>query len=209
MNKSVRNLTNIFIAAIFAFIVAGIYMYVERQKGALLDKSVIIYVLAKVIVSYITLMFFVFSIFYTVKRYVKTKNIFYGLPCVIVLGSILIAKIFFKEINTEQFNYNIYLDKRMVIIENIEKGIWRTHETARVELPFEYKEEEDSGLGRIFLVHTDKGNGIYFCLSSFIDSSSGYVFLTNHLPDDSKFMVDKTILFEEYGEGWYRCATYY
>lgn len=212
MNKIVENLKALFIITIitiFACLVAGQNIYVASHKGTLLDKSVILYMFIQVISLYITLIFFLFTLFYTVTKYLKTRNILYGLPSLIVLLSILTSMIFFKEINEEQFNYNIYHDKRMTIIENIEQGIWRTYETAEIELPHEYKEEQENGLGRVYLVHTDKGKGIYFCVSSFIDTSSGYVYLTDDLPNNSKYMVDHVVLFEEYDTKWYSCSTYY
>lgn len=208
MNKIAQKLKALFII-VLACLAAGQNMYVASHKGTLLDKSVILYMLVHVISWYITLIFFLFTLFYAVEKYLKTRNILYGLPGLVVVLSILTSIIFFKEINEEQLNYNIYHDKRMIIIENIEQGIWRTHETAEIELPHEYKEEQEEGLGYVYLVRTNKGKGVYFCVSSFVDTSSGYVYLTDDLPDDSKYMVDRVILFKEYDTRWYSCSTDY
>ena len=208
MNKIAEKLKVLFII-VLACLVAGQNMYVASHKGTLLDKSVILYMLVHVISWYITLIFFLFTFFYAVEKYLKTRNILYGLPGLVVLLAILTSIIFFKEINEKQFNYNIYHDKRMVIVENIEQGIWRTDETGAIELPHEYKEEQEEGLGRVYLVRTNQGKGIYFCVTSFVDTSSGYVYLTDNLPEDSKYMVDRVLLFEEYDTNWYRCSTDY
>ncbi|MGN1332327.1 MAG: hypothetical protein ACI4V0_06155 [Lachnospiraceae bacterium] len=192
--------------SILAGIFSGLYLYTAKYKGRILEESIILYVLGQLMVYYVTVLLFLCSLIYGIKSYRKTKKLIYGIPCIGILLTMLLAQFFFAEINRDQMNYSVYLNKRKEIIEKIETGSWTANDAGKIELPADYQKEARKGLGHVYLVHTGKGNGIYFMASPGMEGSSGYVYLTDKIPETNSYSTGQITLLREYDSQWYSCA---
>ncbi|MBQ9990424.1 MAG: hypothetical protein IJP31_05720 [Lachnospiraceae bacterium] len=199
----------LFIFSVLAVIWSVVYIYIAKNKGYLWDKHIIFYVGIWLGSCFLTFCFLLTALVYGVKKgREETGRLIYAVPGGILLVAVLVANLFFHEMDRSQFNYYRYRDRRKEIVEEIQQGKLAI-ENGSVLLPYEYTEEAENGMGQVSLIHTKKGTGIYFCSSpTLYDSTSGYVYLTDRLPENASFESwGSVILFKEYEDGWYSCAT--
>lgn len=77
-----------------------------------------------------------------------------------------------------------------------------------VDLPEYLKDEGMARGGRVYIVRYKLETGVYFCtFSGVMDSSAGFVYLTDEISDVDFYNNNDISLQNQYQDNWYFCGT--
>lgn len=186
-----------------AFATGSIYMQCKKEKWNLRENmTVFVYPFF----SFVLISFVIFSLLlsaiYFIHKLKSWKKIYYCIPIIITIIFVVVSNEKFSEMKLREYNFEDYLGKREEIVELILAGKLIPDETGTICLPEKLQNEEMARGGCVYIVKYKEFNGIYFCtFSGVMDSTAGYVYLTNYSCESS--LNNILILQESYEGNWY------
>ena len=198
-----------FIMILQASVSAGVYLYCKAEKWNLEEQlTVFLYPFFVVAISFFLLISGFVSLLYFASKIVSAHKLYFVSPLLIVLSSHLVDNIFFNELKLREDNFNKYQEKREIVIELILKEELMPDERGIVDLP-EYLKDEGMAIGgRVYIVRYKLETGVYFCtFSGVMDSSAGFVYLTDEISDVDFYNNNDISLQNQYQDNWYFCGT--
>lgn len=99
-------------------------------------------------------------------------------------------------------------NRREKVVSEILSGELKADETGTILLPQEKQYQDISDGNRVILVSDDGKRGIYFyTFSGLLESSRGYIYITDELPEKECNSNYDIVNLEYYKENWYSCST--
>lgn len=94
------------------------------------------------------------------------------------------------------------------VVSEILSGKLKADETGTILLPQEEQYQDISDGNRVILVSDDGKRGIYFYIfSGLLESSRGYIYITDELPEEECNSNYDIVNLEYYKGNWYSCST--
>lgn len=171
------------------------------------ELTAFIYPIFLFFLLFLVLISFFISLFYLLWKVIHTSKYYHSVPLLILIIIFILSNKYFNESKLRDQNFKDYELNRQVIVDYILEGILTPDESGIVQLPDELENEEMARRGCIYIVKYKDKKGIYFCtFSGVLDSSAGFIFLTEDINDYNT--LNYTIkLHQRYGENWYYCGT--
>lgn len=94
------------------------------------------------------------------------------------------------------------------MVSEILSGELKADGIGTVFLPQEEQYQDISDSNRVILLSDDGEKGIYFyTFSGLLESSRGYIYITDELPEEKCNSNYNIVNLEHYKENWYSCST--
>ena len=114
---------------------------------------------------------------------------------------------FFNESKLREYIFSKYQSEREEVVELILSSELEVDDNGIIELPMELRNEEMVRNGRVCLINSSSGVGIYFCtFTGLLETSSGFIYFTDSL-ESKPVSGDEIVVFVEYANDWYFCST--
>ena len=99
-------------------------------------------------------------------------------------------------------------ERRETVVAEILSGELQADEMGTIELPDAEQYHDISDSDRVVLLSDDGKRGIYFyTFSGLLESSRGYIYITDDLPEESCNIYYDIVNLEHYEGNWYSCST--
>lgn len=196
------------IVLIQSLVINVIYAYSQINKWNLIEQmTLFIYPFYKILIIGLSVISFLISAIYFIKKFLKIKRFYVCIPLLISVVFFIIVHIYFGEEQLIDYNFYKYQAEREEIIRQILLGDLQPDNSGVINLPEELQNEEMARGGYVCYVTYLSKKGIYFCtFSGLLETSSGYMYLT-----DSVNRIDgsdeEIVVIKEYENGWYYCST--
>lgn len=206
MNNQKKEKSFLFLI-ILSICISILYVYCRINKWNLEEKmTIFIYPIFALFMGFLMICTILLMISYFIVKAMKTKKMYYSIPSICIMSSLIISSFFFNDQKLREYNFNRYKSEREYIVSLVLNDTLVPDEKGCILVPDEINVEEITRNRKVYIVDTGSASGIYFCnFMGLLETSSGYLYLTNRKWD--YYTQDNIILKKQYNKNWYYCAT--